>query len=162
MASVVSSTHPARRRPSLEVRRFLAYPVIDSAQEFIKLRTSELPDEYHRAAHEQAPDAVWRELVANHPEMRLWVAHNKTVPVTILELLHTDPSADVRCTVARKRKLPERLQQTLATDCDASVRHALACSAKVAPAVLQTLASDAESFVREAALQRLHSHERNT
>jgi len=135
--------------------------VIDSAQEFIRLRTSELPEEYRRAAHEEAPNAVWRELVANHPEMREWVAHNKTVPVDILELLHTDSSTEVRCTVARKRKLPERLQQALAADGDASVRHALACNAKVVPAVLQKLANDTETFVRVAALQRLHSNDRN-
>lgn len=135
--------------------------MLESAQEFIRLRTSELPDDYHRAAHEEASDTVWRELVADHPEMRLWVAHNKTVPVAILELLHTDSSADVRCTVARKRKLPERLQQVLAADSDASVRHALACNAKVAHAALQTLAADSEPFVREAAMQRLQQNERN-
>ena len=135
--------------------------MIESAQEFIRLRTSELPNDYLRAAHEEASDAVWRELVADHPEMRLWVAHNKTVPVAILELLHTDSSADVRCTVARKRKLPEQLQQALAADSDASVRHALACNAKVANAVLQTLAADSEPFVREAAMQRLQPNDRN-
>ena len=135
--------------------------MIESAQEFIRLRTSEHPDDYLRAAHDEAPDTVWRELVADHPEMRQWVAHNKTVPVTILELLHTDSSADVRCTVARKRSLPERLQQALATDFDASVRHALACNAKVTHAVLQKLATDSELFVRDAAVQRLKPNDRN-
>ena len=129
--------------------------MIESAQEFIRLRTSELPDDYLRSAHEEASDAVWRELVTHHPEMRPWVAHNKTVPIAILELLHTDTSADVRSTVARKRKLPERLQHALAADSDASVRHALACNAKVVHAVLQKLASDTEPLVREAAMQRL-------
>ncbi len=97
--------------------------MIESAQEFIRLRTSKHRDDYLRAAHDEASDAVWRELVAGYPEMRQWVAHNKTVPVAILELLHTDSSADVRYTVARKRKLPERLQRALAADRDASVSH---------------------------------------
>ena len=129
--------------------------MIESAQEFIRLRNSECPDEYHRAAHDAASDTVWREVVANYPDMRPWVAHNKTVPIAILELLYTDSSAAVRCAVARKRKLPERLQQILAADADASVRHALACNKKASRAVLQKLASDSESFVQEAAIQRL-------
>jgi hypothetical protein len=135
--------------------------LIKSAQEFIRLRTSELPEDYLRAAREEAPDAVWRELVVDHPEMRQWVAHNKTVPVEILELLHADSSAEVRWTVARKRKLPERLQQALAADSEASVRHALAYNAKLAHAVLQKLASDREPFVREAAMRRLYPNDPN-
>ena len=132
--------------------------MIESAQEFIRLRTSENPDEYNRAAHDSASDVVWREVVAEYPEMRWWVAHNKTVPVSILELLHIDSSADVRCMVARKRKLPEQLQRALAADSEASVRHALACNAKASREVLQTLASDSESFVRDAAIHRLQQN----
>jgi hypothetical protein len=135
--------------------------VIESSAEFIRLRTSDIPDEYLRAAHEEAPDAVWRDIVANYPEMRPWVAHNKTVPTTILELLHTDPCADVRCTVARKRKLPERLQEVLVADPDPTVRHALACNAKVSQSILQMLSEDSEAFVREAAIKRLQSDDRS-
>ena len=135
--------------------------MIATAEEFIRLRVSEVPDEYRRAAHEEAPDAVWRELVASHPKMRAWVAHNKTVPVAILELLHTDSSADVRSTVARKRKLPEHVQQVLASDPNASVRHALACNAKATSSVLQKLEVDEELFVREAARKRLQRNGRH-
>jgi hypothetical protein len=92
----------------------MLYAAIDSVAEFIGLRSSEDPDEYRRAAQAEAPTTVWQELVANYPEMRQWVAHNKTVPVAILELLYTDASPVVRRTVAGKRKLPERLQQALA------------------------------------------------
>ena len=53
--------------------------MIESAQEFIRLRTSELPDDYFRAANEEASDTVWRELVANHPEMRQWVPLHDSV-----------------------------------------------------------------------------------
>ena len=78
--------------------------MITTAEEFIRLRMSEDKDEYDRAAMEDAPIGVWWELVREHPEMRTWVAHNKTVPLEVLETLATDPDASVRGVVARKRK----------------------------------------------------------
>lgn len=133
--------------------------MIESAQEFIRLRISTDPDAYRRAAHEPAPESVWEELVRDHAEMRQWVVQNKTVPESILALLHNDPSADVRCTVARKRKLPKHLQAALATDPDASVRHALAHNSKLDSGILLQLSEDAEEFVREAAIKRLQKRQ---
>lgn len=129
--------------------------MIESAQEFIRLRLSRLPSEYRRAAHEEAPDAVWRDLVANHPEMRSWVAHNKTVPIQVLAVLSRDPDPQVRHTVAGKRKIPEDMQLVLAGDADEGVRHSIACNAKVTKRVLEILAADRVSHVREIALKRL-------
>src|SRR5689334_2460666 len=77
--------------------------MILSAEEFIRLRTSEVQAEYHRAAHEEAPAEVWWDLVRNYPDMKVWVVHNKTVPLSILEALSTDESVAVRGAVARKR-----------------------------------------------------------
>ena len=53
---------------------------IESAEEFIRLRTSEDEAEYRRAASEEAPDQVWAALIEQHPEVRFWVAQNKTSP----------------------------------------------------------------------------------
>jgi hypothetical protein len=136
--------------------------MIESAQDFVRLRTSEHAEDQHRATHEGASEAVWLEVIAGYPEMRQWVAHNKTVPISILEVLHADPSANVRYSVARKRKLPERLQQALAADRDASVRRAVACNAKVSRAILQKLTADPEPFVCEVAIERLSAHGSNT
>ena len=44
--------------------------MITSAAEFLQLRTSEDPSEYRRAAHEDAPESVWVEIVRDLPEMR--------------------------------------------------------------------------------------------
>jgi hypothetical protein len=129
--------------------------MIESAQEFHRLRTSELASEYLRAALEEAPPAVWREVIATMPDMREWVAHNKTVPLEILELLARDADAKVRWTVAGKRKLPAQLQLELAGDLDAGVRHQLACNAKVTKRVLELLVNDAEEFVQQCAVKRL-------
>jgi len=129
--------------------------MITNAEEFLRLRTSTNPDEYHRAAHEPAPESVWRDVITRYPEMRSWVAHNKTVPLAILDTLSTDPDPQVRSQVAMKRKLPEPLQLRLAHDPDGGVRYQLACNAKVTRNILQLLAGDEESFIRERAQQRL-------
>ena len=130
--------------------------MIHSAEEFIRLRTSEDTAEYQRAARDAAPLEVWRELVARHPNMRFWVVQNKTVPLEVLAMLARDDDTDVRCMVASKRKLCHELQHVLALDPEESVRHALAMNAKVLQEVLQLLAQE-QSFVGEAAREQLRS-----
>jgi hypothetical protein len=76
--------------------------MIRSAEEFRRLRESDNPDEYWRAAHEEAPLDVWLEVIRRWPDMRFWVAHNKTVPLSVLEVLVNDPDEKVRDMVLRK------------------------------------------------------------
>lgn len=54
--------------------------MIESADEFVRLRTSADPAEYQRAARDDATERTWRDVIARFPEMRFWVAQNKTVP----------------------------------------------------------------------------------
>lgn len=129
--------------------------MITTAEEFVRLRSSSNPDEYHRAANASAPETVWQDIITRYPEMRSWVVHNKTVPIAILEHLSHDADPQVRAMVATKRKLPESLQICLAQDTDAGVRLALAANAKATRAVLRMLARDSERFVRERAQLRL-------
>jgi hypothetical protein len=82
--------------------------MISSAEEFVALRDSDIKTEYDRSAMEEAPIAVWREVIENFPDHRRWVAHNKTVPVEILEVL-CEFDASTRWFVARKRKLSATL-----------------------------------------------------
>ena len=83
--------------------------MIRSATEFVHLRKSEVPEEYARAADEEASLAVWEEVIDSYPEMREWVAHNKTVPLSVLKVLAADPEPRVRYTVAMMRKLSQEL-----------------------------------------------------
>jgi antirestriction protein ArdC len=129
--------------------------VIATAAEFVRLRTSEDPSEYGRAAQEEAPDSVWLELIHDYPEMRRWVAHNKTVPLSILEVLSRDESAAVRSAVADKRKLTTELRRLLSQDSDAGVRARVACNAKCEREILEVLARDPEVIVRSAAADKL-------
>ena len=129
--------------------------MIKSAEEFIKLRHSEIPEEYHRAAHDEAVINVWEEVLEKYPDMAFWVAQNKTVPIEVLEELAKHQDSKVRDMVARKRKIPESLTFVLANDKDASVRHALANNGKVTESVLCILVNDPWETVRERATEKL-------
>ena len=84
--------------------------MIDSAAEFVRLRTSENADEYHRAAHEAASAETWLAIIDRYPDMRVWVAQNKTVPLDILGLLRHDPDERVRSMVRAKDRGAVRIQ----------------------------------------------------
>ena len=129
--------------------------MIQSAAEFIRLRTSSAKADYDRAATEDAPIEVWRDLLENHPDMKSWVAHNKTVPIEILEVLSTDRESDVRNAVARKRKLTKPLFKRLARDADEGVRLAVAYNENTPDEVLQLLVDDPWDQVAAKAKARL-------
>ena len=127
---------------------------IESAEEFVRLRTSSRIEEYRRAAAEDAPVEVWTEVVRRYPEMRPWVAHNKQVPLEILRVLATDDAPDVRVTVAMKRKLDRDLFDLLARDHDEGVRRRIALNPNVPRDVFERLLNDDSGFVRETARER--------
>jgi hypothetical protein len=128
--------------------------MIESAAQFRLLRESEIAEEYHRAAHDEAPLQVWLDILNQMPDMRFWVAHNKTIPIEILQILANDQDPQVRDMVARKRKIPESIQLSLSGDDDPTVRSALAYNSKIAPRVLAILLDDHDNLVREAARRR--------
>ena len=134
--------------------------MIESAAEFERLRLSEDPAEYNRAAGEPASFEVWMDVVTNYPHLRFWVAQNKTVPLEMLELLADDPDFQVRRMVAMKRKLPAALLAHLADDSDAPVRASVARHRKTPDEVLRRLADDPVELVRREARKRFPSPHR--
>ena len=129
--------------------------VIESAEEFVRLRCSENMEDYHRAAHEEASEAVWRLVIEKYPDMKIWVVRNKTVPLTILKHLAEDDSETVRTDVAMKRKLSRELFEKLASDTSVSVRHAIGNNPKVPMDILQVLADDSDDWLREKVREKL-------
>jgi hypothetical protein len=124
---------------------------ITSAEEFYQLRTSDLEPEYSRAAEEPASIAVWKDVVARFPEMREWVAYNKTAPIEILEVLSRDRDERVRGMVATRRKLDRSLFERLATDRSPWVRRSIATNGKAPFDVRASLIWDKDPDVlREA------------
>ncbi|MFJ2683735.1 hypothetical protein ACIOYV_08330 [Pseudomonas sp. NPDC087342] len=128
--------------------------MIETAEEFVALRSSQIKDEYDRAAMEEAPISVWREVISEYPDYRKWVAHNKTVPLEILEELCVF-SSDVRRFIASKRKLSLKLFELLSNDLDADVRVEIAANNKAPRTVLESLLMDADEDVVSAAKNNL-------
>ena len=58
--------------------------MIKDADEFYRLRNSELPEEYNRAANESAELETWLDVIEKYPDMKVWVIHNKTIQIEIL------------------------------------------------------------------------------
>jgi len=129
---------------------------IESAEEFVRLRTSERPEDYLRAAREPASSEVWDAVIDDHPDMRFWVAQNKTVPHSVLERLADDPDPRVRWMVARKRKASAALLATLALDPDPGVRVAVAQNSSTPDEILARLRADDVPEVARAAQRTSH------
>ena len=77
--------------------------VIESADELVRLRRSTDSAEYGRAARDAASAETWLDMIQRFPDMREWVAHNKTLPLEILEILRRDPDEKVQSVVRQKR-----------------------------------------------------------
>lgn len=125
--------------------------MINSAEEFVTLRISNS----RRAALDNAPEAVWLDVINRFPEMREWVAVNKTLPESIHWHLVRDPDPRVRYQVADRRQLTEDMLVELAKDKDETVRHRVGWNKRTPRLVLEQLAQDSSSFVAETARERL-------
>jgi len=124
--------------------------MIHSAEEFVALRDSTVKDEYDRAATDEAPVSVWKDVIDRFPGYRKWVAHNKTVPLEILTLLcQFEP--DVRRFVAVKRKLSGELFELLSKDHDAIVRQGIASNKKAPVSIIRILMHDEDEDVARVA-----------
>jgi len=124
--------------------------MIKSAEEFVRLRDSEEKAEYDRSALEEAPVSVWRDVIFRYPSYRKWVAHNKTIPLEILEEL-CRYEADVKIFVAMKRQLSNDLFVRLAADPSAVVRQQVAANKKVPLDLLKNLSLDLDEDVARVA-----------
>ena len=98
------------------------WPPIESAEEFRRLRLSKIKEEYERSAWAPAPDAVWAEVIDRWPELRVWVAHNRSIPAHVIERLAADPDADVRNRIAEKHALAPAVLERLLEDPEPGVR----------------------------------------
>jgi translation initiation factor RLI1 len=129
--------------------------MITSAEEFVRLRSSEIKLEYLQAAHDSADVQVWLEVIEKYPDFQEWVAHNKSIPNEIIELLSESQNARVRSTIADKRKTPVHILEKLSRDTDESVRLRVAYNAKVSKEILVSLLDDSWERVVETAREKL-------
>ena len=123
--------------------------MIKTASEFIALRTSTIPEEYQRAGREEAPFEVWMELIENHPEMRFWVACNKTVISKELQtILAKDEDWRVRSQIASKYPLDRGLYEMLSVDKHEAVRNTIVHNKRVPLDILEKIIrEDTDEYV---------------
>lgn len=131
--------------------------MIESAEEFRRLRLSEDLAEYERAAREPASEAVWNDVLDRFPELAEWVAHNKTIPEAIVRRLAAAGDRTTRCTLAARRSTPPDVLVVLCRDPEDSVRLAVARNPKAPADALALLCADAWDEVRRVALARRSS-----
>ena len=129
--------------------------MINSAEEFVQLRTSSQQEDYLKAANDEASAAVWVDIIQNYPDMRIWVARNKTVPMEVLEMLALDSEPSIRIAVAMKNKLSLRLVEQLAKDSDSLVRQRIAYNKNTHRHILEQLANDDSELVASVAREKL-------
>ncbi len=130
-------------------------PMIESAEEFASLRTSDSREEQRRATWDPAPVQVWWDVIQRFPDLRFWLAQNKTVPLEVLAVLMRDSDTRVRDMVARKRKASQDMLAELGRDSDVGIRIAVAQNVSASAGVLRMLAHDEDERVAAAALRRL-------
>lgn len=129
--------------------------MISTASEFVRLRQSDSREEYMRAANEEASVEVWFEVIEHYPDMCNWVVQNKTVPLSILEVLSKSSDEGVRYAVAMKRKLNASIFDRLARDSNESVRAAIAANRKAPSELLSALVCDPSPLVSSVARARI-------
>lgn len=125
--------------------------MIADAEEFVQLRLSTTPADYMRAAEEEASIETWLRVIEDYPEMKRWVALNKTVQLEVLRVLAKDAEPSVRSAVADKRKLDRELFEELSRDYDEAVRARVAYNKRVPADLLELLRGDTSHLVRDAA-----------
>jgi hypothetical protein len=129
--------------------------MISSVEEFIALVESDDPADRRRSAWEEAPSTVWLSLIELHPDMRFWIAHNRTVPGEILGLLVRDPDWRVRDRVASRNSTPSGILELLANDEHEAVASTVAGHPNTPIPALRGLAGHPWSQVREKAARQL-------
>lgn len=129
--------------------------MIASAEEFIRLRTSDLKEEQDRASRDMADTSIWMEVITKFPNYKVWVVHNKSIPIDILEILAQDRDAEVRAAVARKRKINDKIFSWLAVDTDENVKYALICNTKLPKNKKMLIDTKQSEWLKEALNKQL-------
>jgi outer membrane protein OmpA-like peptidoglycan-associated protein len=130
--------------------------MIDDAEELIALLDSEDEETARRGMQAEAPAEVWLEALRRRDDLTAHVArHAKRLPASIIRLLATHSSADVRAAAAAKGSLPDDLFVVLARDPDETVRGAIVHHRATPLDLLEEMTEDSWQRIRERSLARL-------
>ena len=129
--------------------------MIASVAEFIHLVRSDEAADRKRSAWEQAPVDVWLDVVRDHPDMRVWAANNRTIPVEVMQILARDSDWRVRGRLASKAACPPEILLLLAGDEHETVASTVAGHPNTPVGALRHLALHPWDQVGEKAIRQL-------
>lgn len=129
--------------------------MIESAEEFVRLRSSKDPSEYRRAGDEEISEEVCRDVIERFPDARAWLAESEWVPTSTLRRLATDGNPRVRSAVCARRILDATVIEMLSWDVSDAIRTNIARRSDTPVESLLRLVKDDSSMVREAAIEEL-------
>jgi hypothetical protein len=131
--------------------------MIQSAEQFVFLRSSDDIDLYQQAANDSATEEIWHDVIKKYPDMKVWVVRNKTVPLSILEILSHEEDVNIRHAVGMKRSCSQDIFQRLSKDPNESVRSSVVFNAKTPKIILEQLLNDECFEIAEKAKNRLEA-----
>lgn len=130
--------------------------MIESAEEFVRLRSSGSDADLQRALKEELSEAVSRDVLERFPDMRLGVAANETTPVVVLRILSKDDDMKVRRLVARHALVDQDLLEQLSNDRHDAVRLMVTQNPSAGTDILKRMSTnDPWEGVRTMASKRL-------
>ncbi|WP_149030664.1 hypothetical protein [Kitasatospora sp. MBT66] len=129
--------------------------MIESADEFVRLRLGGDGADYQRIKRDEAPLEVWLEIARDYPDMRFWVAFNRTVPAEVLRLLGQDDDWRVRARIASRRDAPRDVLEILSSDTHDAVASSVAGNPETPDDALARLTGHHWGQVRDKAAQQL-------
>ena len=130
--------------------------MIKDADEFYRLRNSELPEEYNRASNESAELETWLNVIEKYSDLKVWVIHNKTIQIEILEKLVKDADPNVRSAVARKRKINDKIIKLLSNDTNENVKYSLICNTKMGLEHLNNISTDGSDWFKNELQKKIN------
>jgi hypothetical protein len=130
--------------------------MINTAEEFVQLRTSYSKDEQARATYDTAEIETWNDIIGKYPTYKEWAIHNKTIPNEILEILSLDADPRIRSAVARKRSINDKIIKVLSVDLDVNVRQSLLCNTGLTTEELNKIKTDHSDWLKRTLAEALN------
>lgn len=125
--------------------------MISNINEYLYLAASDNKSDNNRIINEELSSELISEMIKNYPQRKLWLIHNKFIPVKILQELATDDNDDVRFTIAMKKKCNRVTYEKLLRDKNYSVRLAVIRNKQLPIDLLEKISNDMNDEIHEDA-----------
>ena len=116
--------------------------IIDSVEAFERLAAGGPAELSQLTTQPASSTQIWWDVLAQRPDLALWLAANRTLPSEVAARLALHDSVQVRAALASGPCLSDDFMLRLAHDKDEVVRLRVVCNAKASREVLTALVAD--------------------